>query len=64
MIFIIASCEIQLDDKNLVFDKSSDLTVIYLWSSCETLQHWALGNINSLMVKYEQVWKRILSQNI
>ena len=46
------------------FDKASDLTVTYLWSSCETLQHWAQGNNKSLMVKYVQVWKRILSQNI
>ena len=46
------------------FDTASDLRVILLWSSCETPQHRAQGNINSLMVKYVQVWNRILSQNI
>ena len=28
----------------------------------ETLKHWAQWNINSLMVKYVQIWNRILSQ--
>ena len=46
------------------FDKTSDLGVIHLWSSCETLQHRAQGNINSLMVKYVQDWNRILSESI
>ena len=26
----------------------------------ETLQHWAQWNINSLMVKYVQIWNSIL----
>ena len=41
------------------FDKASDLRVINLWSWYETLQNQAQGNINSLMVKYVQVWNRI-----
>ena len=63
-ISINTSCEIPLDGKNPHLTQASDLTVIYIWSSCETVQHRAQGNINSLMVKYVQVWKRILSQNI
>ena len=31
----------------------------HFWSSCETLQHLAPGNISSLMVKCVQVWNRI-----
>ena len=46
------------------FNKASDLRVIHLWSSCETLQHRSQGNINSLMAKYVQVWNHILSRNI
>ena len=46
------------------FDTASDSRVNNLWSSCGTLQHWAQGNINSLMVKYKQVWNRILSQDV
>ena len=46
------------------FDKASDLRVIHLWSRYETLQNRALGNVNSLMVKYAQVWNHILPQNI
>ena len=34
------------------FDKDSDHRVIHLWSSLETLQHWAQRNINSMMAKY------------
>ena len=50
--------------QELAFDKASDLRVIHLWLWYETLQNRALGNINSLMVKYVQVWNRILPQNI
>ena len=46
------------------FDKASGLRVIHLWLWYETLQNRAQGNINSFMVKYVQVWNRILPQNI
>ena len=46
------------------FDKASDLRVIHLWLWYGTLQNRAQGNVNSLMVKYVQVWNRILPQNI
>ena len=42
------------------FDKASDVGVIHLWLWYETLQNRAQGNINSLRVKYVQVWNRIL----
>ena len=45
-------------------DKASDLRVIHISSSCETLQHHPQWNISLLMVRYIQVWNRILSQNI
>ena len=34
------------------FEKVSNLRVIHVWPSCETLQHRAQGNINLLMGKY------------
>ena len=40
-------------------DKASELEAIHVWSSCKTLQYRTQGNINSLMVKYVQVWNRI-----
>ena len=64
MISMFTNCKMQLDGPEPAFDKASDLRVIHLWSSCETFQHRAHGNINSLMVKYIEVWNRILSQNI
>ena len=44
------------------FHKASDLTMIHFDRRVETLQHWAHWNINSLMVKYVQIWNSILSQ--
>ena len=57
---MITNCKIQLDGKNPHFTKLQ----ISQWSTfdrVETLQHWAQWNINSLMVKYEQIWNSILS---
>ena len=52
---------IQLDGKNPHFTKLQ----ISQWSTfdhrVETLKHWAQWNINSLMVKWVQIWNSILS---
>ena len=64
MISMLANCEIQLDGKNPHLEKASDLRVIHLWLWYETFQNRAQWNINSLMVKYIQVWNSILLQNI
>ena len=57
--------EIQLDGKNPHLTKLQiSLRVIHIWLWYETLQNRAQGNINSLVVKYVQVWNRILPQNI
>ena len=61
MISMITNCEIQLDGKNPHFTKLQ----ISQWSTFDhrvkTLQHWAQWNINSLMIKYVQIWNSILS---
>ena len=46
------------------FDKASDIRVVHLSLWYETLQNRAQWNINSLVVKYVQIWNRILPQNI
>ena len=44
------------------FHKASDLTMTTFDRRVETLQHCTQWNINSLMVKYVQIWNSILSQ--
>ena len=62
MISMFENCEIQLDGKNPHLTKLQISRVINLWSWYETLQNQAQGNINSLMVKYVQVWNRIFQK--